>query len=68
MKTIKEQDLKVGEKYLVATYGIVTTWNETTFSHLKEETATTNRLLYFDGRKACYHVLSSEISKRVRQN
>jgi len=36
MKTIKEQDLKVGEKYLVATYGIVTTWNETTFSHLKE--------------------------------
>lgn len=63
---MKPSNLIQGKKYLVATYGVITTWNETTYLHKIQKTPTTRELFYFQGKEGIYPILRSELKKRVK--
>lgn len=67
---MNEQNLIQGNSYLVATFGIVTTWHKCKFSHKNEATPTTKELFYFDDIKeaCCYPVLKEDLKTRVKPN
>jgi len=61
------KNLIKGQNYLVATFGVVTTWNEAKFYDYRPKTETTNELYFFSGKNGCYPVLAEDLNLRVKE-
>jgi hypothetical protein len=63
----KAENFVLGQKYLVATYGVVTSWHHCELTEHRPKTETANELYFFTGKRGVYPVLKTELKTRVRE-